>query len=117
MTTIVKILIALLLLTACFNASRVALNNYTFEDAMKELLLHDQRATDKEIVAGVMKLATEYDLPVDPKEINVRQVGQDVVVDVSYTKNVALIPRVFSRDWTFTPSASTKILVGGRRQP
>ena len=117
MKTIVKILITLVILTACFNASRAAMNNYTFEDSLKELLLHDQRATDKEIVAAVMKLSNEYDLAVDPKEINIHQVGQDVVVDLSYTKNVMLIPGFFSREWTFTPSASTKILVGGRRQP
>ncbi len=116
MKTIIKILITLVVLTACFNASRAAFNNYTFEDSLKELLLHDQRATDKEIVSAVLKLANQYDLEVDPKDINIRQVGQDVVVDLTYTKNVTLIPRFYSRDWTFTPSASTKILVGGRRQ-
>ena len=115
MKTILKIVVSLFILTACFNAARVALNNYAFEDAVHEGLLFDQRATDSEIVDMVMKLANEYLIPIDPKDITVRQVGQDVIVDMSYTQNVVLVPGVFQRDWTFTPSTSTKMLVGGRR--
>ena len=33
----------------------------------------------------VMKLAERYDIPIDPEDITIRQVGQDVVVDMSYT--------------------------------
>jgi hypothetical protein len=115
MKTIIKIVVALFILTACFNAARVALNNYAFEDAVHEGLLFDQRATDPEIVDMVMKLANEYIIPIDPKNITVRQVGQDVIVDISYTVNVVLVPGVLQRDWTFNPSTSTKMLVGGRR--
>ena len=115
MKTIIKIAVALFVVTACFNASRVALNNYSFEDAVHEGLLFDQRATDAEITDMVMKLANEYIIPIDPKDITVRQVGQDVIVDMSYTVNVVLVPGVFQRDWTFNPSTSTKMLVGGRR--
>ena len=115
MKTLIKIVVALLVVTACFNASRVALNNYSFEDAVHEGLLFDQRATDSEIVDMVMKLANEYLIPMDPKDVTIRQVGQDVVVDMSYTVNVVLVPGVFQRDWTFTPTTSTKLLVGGRR--
>jgi hypothetical protein len=115
MKTIIKIVVALFILTACFNASRAALNNYTFEDAVHEGLLFDQRATDAQIVTMVMKLANDYGIPMDPKDIAVRQVGQDVIVDMSYTTNVVLVPGILQRDWTFNPSTSTKMLVGGRR--
>jgi hypothetical protein len=115
MKTIIKIVVSLFILTACFNAARVALNNYAFEDAVHEGLLFDQRATDPEIVDMVMKLANEHIIPIDPKDIAVRQVGQDVIVDMSYTVNVVLVPGILQRDWTFTPSTSTKMLVGGRR--
>jgi hypothetical protein len=115
MKTIIKIVVTLFILTACFNASRVAINNYAFEDAVHEGLLFDQRATDAQIVDMVMKLAKDYIIPMDAENIKIRQVGQDVIVDMSYTVNVELVPGILQRPWTFNPSTSTKMLVGGRR--
>jgi hypothetical protein len=115
MKTIIKILVALVVITACFNASRAALNNYQFEDSVHEALVFDGRASDKELVATISKLAAAYDIPLAPEDIKIRMVGQDVHVDMSYTRNVVLVPSVFARDWTFTPSTSTKILTGTRR--
>ena len=116
MKTIIKIVIAALLLTACFNASRVALTNYQFEDAVHQGLIFDGRASDAQIVEMISKLALAYDIPIEVDDIQIRQVGQDVIVDMSYTKNIVLVPGVFERDWTFNPSASTRILGGTRRQ-
>ena len=117
MKTLIKIVLSLVVLTACFNAGRVALNNFAFEDAVHEGLLFDQRANDSEIVDMIMKLADEYLIPIDPKDISIRQVGQDVIVDMTYTTNVVLVPGVIQRDWTFSPSTSTRMLTGGRRAP
>jgi hypothetical protein len=116
MKTIIKILVALVVVTACFNASRAALNNYQFEDAVHEGLIFDGRASNEEIVDMIGKLASAYDVPLSPDDIAIRQVGQDVQVEMSYTRNVVLVPGVFARDWTFKPSTSTKILTGVRRQ-
>jgi hypothetical protein len=116
MKTIVKIGVALLILTACFNASRAALNNYQFEDAVHEGLVFDGRAGDAEIVAMVTKLASAFGIDIAEEDIHIRQVGQEVQVGMSYTTNVVLVPGVFQRDWTFNPSTSTRILTGTRRQ-
>jgi len=116
MKTIIKILATLLVLTACFNASRAAMNNYQFQDAVHEGLLFDGRANDAEIVQMVTKLAAAYGIPLDPADIKIRQVGQDIHVDMSYTSSVELVPGFYARDWTFTPSTSTKMLTGTRRQ-
>jgi hypothetical protein len=116
MKTIIKILVALIALTACFNASRAALNNYQFEDAVHQGLIFDSRANDEEIVEMIEKLALAYDIPIVKEDIQVRQAGQDVQVEMAYTTNVVLVPGIFERDWTFTPSASTRLMPGGRRQ-
>jgi hypothetical protein len=34
---------------------------------------------------------------------------------MTYTRQVVLLPGIYTRDWTFTPSASTRILTGSRR--
>jgi ABC-type glycerol-3-phosphate transport system substrate-binding protein len=116
MKTIIKILAAALILTACFNASRAALTDYQFQDAVHEGLVFDGLASDAEIANMVRKLAAAYEIPIADENIVIRQVGQDVHVDMSYTRNVVLVPGVFARDWTFTPSTSNRILVGQRRQ-
>jgi hypothetical protein len=116
MKTIIKIVVAIAVVTVCFNASRAALNNYQFEDAVHEGLIFDVRASDKEIVDMITKLAGPYDIPISDEDIEIRQVGQEVRVNMKYTRKVVLLPGVFERDWTFNPSASTRILTGGRRE-
>jgi hypothetical protein len=115
MKTIIKIVIAILFITACFNAGRAVLGNYQFEDAIHEQLLFDPRQSDAEIMKFVTKLADQYGVPLDPNDVDIRQVAQDVIVDMSYTEKIQLIPGVYAHDWTFKPSASARILIGNRR--
>jgi hypothetical protein len=78
-------------------------------------LVFDGRASDKEVVAMITKLGDAYGIPIAAEDIEIRQVGQEVQVKMSYTTNVELIPGIFARDWTFNPSTSTRILTGSRR--
>lgn len=110
MKTIIKIVIALLLVTAAVNAGRAAFTNYQFEDAVHEGLLFDPQADDKTLTEMIMKLAGDYDIPLDAGDIAIHMVGQDLTVDMSYTASVVLVPGVYATDWTFTPSTSTRIL-------
>ena len=112
MKTIIKIVIALALLAACFNAGMASFNNYQFEDAVHEGLLFNPRASEPEIVKMVLKAANEYNIPMDAENITVQTVAQDVHVDMKYTTNVVLVPGVYATDWTFTPKTSTRVLLG-----
>jgi hypothetical protein len=117
MKTIIKIVLSLLVIVAMFNGARAAFNNYVFEDAVHEGLLFDPNASDAEIVDMVMKLARDYEVPLAPSDIQILSRGQDLVVNMSYTDTVVLVPGVFQRDWTFHPTTSTRLLgKGGRRQ-
>ena len=116
MGTLIKIVIALVILTASFNAARFSLNNYQFEDAVHEGLLFDPYANDAQIVDMVTKIAAEYQVPLAAEDIVIKQLGSDIVVEMSYTDTVPLLPGIYSRDWTFTPSTSTRMLVGNRRR-
>jgi hypothetical protein len=112
--TIIKILLALVLLTAAFNAGWAAWNNFQFEDAAQQALLFESRAEDEEVVAIIMKLANEYAVPLDESGIDVRLIGQDRVVNMTYTTNVVLVPGVYAKEWTFTPRTSTRLLTSKR---
>lgn len=112
MKTIIKIVITLVILTACFQAARYYLNNFQFEDAAQQRLLFETRASDAQVVDIVMRLANEYQLPLKAEDVSVRMVGQDRVVEMEYTENVPLLPGVFTYPWKFTPRTSTRMLSG-----
>ena len=115
MKTFIKIFIAALVIFACFNVASALMQEYRFEDKVHDALLFDARMTDAEITKMVMETAAEYDIPITPNDIDIHYVGQEIKVDMTYTTDVQIIPRVISYPWTFTPSASTRILVGKRR--
>lgn len=115
MKTIIKIVLSLLFITAMFNGGRAAFNNYAFEDAVHEGLLFNPNASDVMIVDMVMKLAREYAIPMEAQNIKINSRGMDLIVNMSYTDTVVLVPGVYEREWTFTPSTSTRMLGKGPR--
>jgi hypothetical protein len=112
MKTLFKIVITIAILTACFQSARYYFNNFQFEDAAQQRLLFETRASDAEVVTLMMRLAAEYQLPLQEENISVRMVGQDRVVEMEYTENVPLLPGVFTYPWKFTPRTSTRMLSG-----
>jgi hypothetical protein len=110
MKALIKIVIGVLVIVACFNAARAALTDYQFTDAVHQGLLFDTRATDDEVVEMVLKLAAEYELPMSAEDVSIRWAGQELHVDMTYTTNVVLVPGVFGQDWTFTPTTSVRRL-------
>ena len=115
MKTIIKIVVALVVLTAAAQSGLAALDNYQFVDAVHQGLLFNPRATEGEIVDMVLKTAAEYDLPVEGKDVTVREARQDLIVEVVYTRPINLVPGIYSTDWTFRPSTSTRFLNSTRR--
>jgi hypothetical protein len=115
MKTVIKLAITAVIFLGCFNVASALPDEYRFEDKVHDALLFDARMTDQEIVKMVLDTAADYDIPITANGIEIGQKGPDVVVSMTYTTDVQIIPGVFSWPWTFTPSASTKILVGRRR--
>ena len=116
MKTIIKIGLALVIIMGCVNAGRALMTEYRFEDAVHEALLFNPRMTDKEIIAMVLETASNFDVPMEVGNIRIRDQGPDVIVEMSYTTTVIVFPRILEKEWTFTPSATTRNLVGGKRR-
>jgi len=110
MKALIKIVIGLLVLLATVNATRAAFNDYQFTDAVHQGLLFDSTASQEDVVDMVVKLAGDYEIPLSAEDVRVRLIGQEKYVDMSYTTDVVLIPGMFSREWTFTPSTSVRVL-------
>ena len=115
MTTIIKLVLVAALLTAAFQASRVILSNYQFEDEVEQALLFAPNTSDAEVVEKVMSLAREYDLPVEEENITISQRASDRIVNVTYTTPVPFLPGMVTQPITFNPSASVRLLTPPRR--
>jgi len=115
MKTIIKIVLALVVLTAAAQAGMASLTNYQFQDAIHESLLFDPRASEAEIIEMVVKLGSEHGLSVEAGNVTVREVGSDLIVSATYTREVNLLPGFYAREWTFNPSTSTRFLTKSRR--
>jgi hypothetical protein len=115
MTTIIKLVLALALITAAFQGARTMMNNYQFEDAVEQALLFAPNASDAEVVQHIVGLAGDYDLPIAAEDIEVSQHGADRVVNITYTTEVAFIPGIITQPITFKPTASVRLLTQRKR--
>jgi hypothetical protein len=110
MATIIKLLIAALLINAVAQAGLAAFKYYKFEDTVHEALLFSASATDAELSARIAEIAADQDVPVDATDITVKREKYGLSVEMSYDEGIALIPGVYTKVWTFTPSASAESL-------
>jgi len=115
MTTFIKLVLAVALLTAAFQGARATMSNYQFEDAVEQALLFAPNASDAEVVQQVLALAEEYGLPVEADNIVISERASDRIVDVTYTTDVAFIPGIITQPVKFAPSASVRLLTQRRR--
>lgn len=115
MTTIIKLVLALALLTAAFQGARATMSNYQFEDEVEQALLFSPNASDAEVIEKVLALADDYGLPIEAEDITISQRASDRIVDVTYTTDVAFIPGIITQPVKFAPSASVRMLTQQRR--
>ena len=116
MTTIIKLVLALALLTAAFQGARAAVSNYQFEDEVEQTLLFAPNASDAEVTEKVVSLAEEYGLQVSAEDVTISQRAADRMIDISYTTDVAFIPGLITQPITFSPHASVRLLTPPRRR-
>lgn len=116
MTTIIKLVLALALLTAAFQGARATMSNYQFEDEVEQFLLFAPNSTDDEVVQKVVALAEEYGLPVEADNVTISERASDRIVDITYTADVAFIPGIITQPVKFAPSASVRMLTQQRRR-
>jgi hypothetical protein len=109
MTTVIKFVIAALILNAAGRAGMAAFDHYQFVDAAHEAMVFAPNASDKQLVASVARLAREHYVPITEDDISLRHHGPDIIIEFSYSKDVNLAPG-YSRRWTFEPSISVRSL-------
>lgn len=110
MGTLIKLVVALVILNAVAQAGMAAVRNYQFEDAVHQAMLFAPNADESEVVTQAVGLAAEYNIPLTADDMSVTRRGADIVFTASYQVAIPLVPRVYSPQWTFSPTTSVRSL-------
>jgi hypothetical protein len=95
MKTIIKLLIAAVIINAAFQCGRVALKYYQFKDQTQQMVLFGQSEALGDLTNQILEEAMTREVPLDSEGVSVRREGARTVADVSYTENVELFPRFY----------------------
>ncbi len=110
MTSIIKIALALVLMTATVQGGRAALKHYTFVDTLQEALLFGGSLNEAQIAEKVMELAADREIPLDPDRLTVTREPFLITIDAPYTDTVNVLPGFYSRAWDFDTSVAVRLL-------
>jgi hypothetical protein len=128
--TLIKIVIALVVVHAAFRVGNAFWNYYRYEDALLQLAQFGDRSTEKQLCDQAMSTAAEYDVPITPAGLTVHkgtnpayncedgatfvQAGapglpsSQMTIDGTYTERLQLFPGYYY-PWEFKPSVSARL--------
>lgn len=111
MKTIIKLAIVFLILNATFQAGRVYVKNYQFEDDMQQAVLFaGPRPKPDLVLKRVLENAAERDVPLTKDDVEVSMNRNNLTVTATWSQEVQLIPGVYRHTFTFQPTANARLL-------
>jgi hypothetical protein len=111
MKTIIKLVVAALVVHATWRAGNVYLRYYEFKDHVHEAAQFSERKAEKELREQVLTLAAEYEIPLAPEALRVRREENHTIVNASYTERIELLPRYYY-PWDFKVNVNTFTYMG-----
>lgn len=89
---VIQLAIFLLMANAVYRIVPVALHYYKFKDAVQELALFSQKATDAQLLDRVMVLADENNVPLEREWVQIQRSDGRLTIDVSYVESMKVLP-------------------------
>lgn len=106
MKTLIKLVIAVVLINAAYRAGSVFLKYYQFKDETEQMILFGQAEPAAQLKSEIVQEATKRDVSLDEDDVMVKREGTRTVADVSYTDTVELFPRfIYPVNFSFTAEA------------
>ena len=93
MKTIIKLIIAAVLVNAAYQSGSVFLKYYQFKDEIQQMILFGQAESVTDLTRQILGEAMKRDVPLDEDGLMVNREGARTVAEVSYTEPVELFPR------------------------
>jgi hypothetical protein len=110
MKTIIQLVLAGLIINACFQSGRSYWNFYRLQDEVREEILHGHLNTFSALHRRVVEIADARGITMEYENVAVshREAKQDIDVEYSYVDNVALIPKFYIKPWAYETMVGTR---------
>ena len=106
MKTLIKLVVAAVLVNAAYRAGSVFLKYYQFKDETQQMILFGQAEPVAQLTSQIENEAMKRDVPLDEDDVTVTREGARTVAEVSYTENIELFPRfAYPMDFAFSVEA------------
>ena len=101
MKTIIKLLIALIVLNAAARTGLAAARYYRLKDAAEQVIVFGGSLRIAQLRDEIMARARELEVALDPANVTVRRDGARTVAEASYTESIEVFPN-YKYPFTFT---------------
>ena len=106
MKTVIKLVIAALLVNAAYRSGSAFLKYYQFKDETQQMILFGQGQSVSDLTRQILSEATKRDVPLDEEGVEVSREGARTVAEVEYTESIEVFPRYFYPvDFSFSAEA------------
>ena len=103
MKTVIKLLIAAVVLHGAFRIGAAYWALYQYEDELQQIAQFAGNRQAKEVRDQALTKATEMALPITSEAIQVRRSDREIFIDVAYVDQVQIFPTYY-RPWEFKAS-------------
>jgi hypothetical protein len=93
MKTILKLLVAAIVLNAAARGALAAWGYFQLKDAAQQTVVFGANSTPQEIADAIVHRAEELGIPLQPEAVEVTREGPRTVAKASYTQRVQVVPR------------------------
>jgi hypothetical protein len=100
MRTIIKLIVAGLVVHATWRAGSAYWVYYQFRDGLRDVAQFSRGKSEQEIQKRAIEIASELDLLVQPEHIAVRRDQDHTFIDASYQTGIELLP-AYHYPWEF----------------
>ena len=100
MKTLIKLIVAALIVHATWRAGTVYYRYYQFKDGVQQTAQFSGTRKENELHNRVLELASELQVPLSPDRVSVRRQDNHTLIDATYDEPIELLPRYFY-PWQF----------------
>lgn len=118
MKTILKLLLAAIVINASVRGGMAAAGYFRFKDAAQQAVLFGSDSTPEEIQQLIIERAQALKLPVAIENIQVNRQGGRTWADASYSQNIEVFPKQqYPVSWSFRVEGYTMVLGAPKPRP
>jgi hypothetical protein len=89
---VIKLAVFLFVANVVYQVAPVSLHYLQFKDALEELALFSDKATEVQLIDRIMGLAEEHSIPLEREYVQVQRSGNAIMINASYVVTLHFLP-------------------------